>query len=515
MPRAVKARLVIQRNGGRPIFPDTPNFVDTSRTPKNLAVNWRWSPTPTLTNEAIFGLSKYFFTFATPTPDPGFPFAFVNAATPNTNFSYNARGVRTLQFIDNMTSVRGSHTLKGGINFRFNRHRDDRSNVAGSAIEPVVTFSNAQALYTAFGLPGAGSSSINANDLTRLRGTIADLLGKVGSVSQAFVSDPSNNSAFLPVGTRWLNEADYTELDFYFQDNWRVRSNLVFDLGLRWEPKLTPSIADGRPILVPNQPVKLGAAPSNTLKWVEGELFGSDFSKILPSVGFAWDPFKSGKTSIRGNYRIASDRIATFLFGSSIYQSAPGNAVGPTNSSFGSGGGLFRNIGPVIAGLVPTSTPDALRQPNPFGTGSISVLDPDLQFPQVHEWSLSFQREIGNNVVEVNYIGKHAVHLLGGYNVNQVNIFAGVPGVGESNFLEAFNRVRASSSYNSPLINLLMTGSSANTAGTTRFRALNTTSITQGSVAAAALTFRKGPVHADDVMPVSVRMQMAVDGCST
>ena len=84
----------------------------------------------------------------------------------------------------------------------------------------------------------------------------------------------------------------------------------------------------------------------------------------------------------------------------------------------------------MIAGLAPTSTPDALRQPLAFSTGSISVMDPDLQFPQVHEWSLSFQREIGNNVVEVNYIGKHAVHLLGGYNVNQVNIFASRSGSG-------------------------------------------------------------------------------------
>jgi hypothetical protein len=187
--------------------------------------------------------------------------------------------------------------------------------------------------------------------------------------------------------------------------------------------------------------VKLGAAPSNTLKWVEGDLFGSDLSKILPSVGFAWDPFNTGKTSLRGNYRIASDRIATFLFGSSIYQSTPGNAVGPTNSTFGNSGGLYRNVGPVITNLVPSQTPDALRQPAPFSTAATSVIDPDLQFPQVHEWSLSFQREIGNNVVEVNYIGKHAVHLLGGYNVNQVNIFANVPGVGESSFLEAFNRI--------------------------------------------------------------------------
>jgi hypothetical protein len=128
-----------------------------------------------------------------------------------------------------------------------------------------------------------------------------------------------------------------------------------------------------------------------------------------------------------------------------------------------------------------------LRQPAPFSVAATNVIDPDLQFPQVHEWSLSFQREIGNNVFELNYIGKHAVHLLGGYNVNQVNIFAGIPGVGESSFLEAFNNIKASSSYNSPLINLLLTGNSSNNAGTARFRALNGTNITQGSVAAAAL----------------------------
>jgi hypothetical protein len=127
------------------------------------------------------------------------------------------------------------------------------------------------------------------------------------------------------------------------------------------------------------------------------------------------------------------------------------------------------------------------------------VIDPDLQFPQVHEWSFSFQREIGQNVVEVNYIGKHAVHLLGGYNVNQVNIFAGVPGLSEANFLDAFNKIRASSSYNSPLINLLMSGNAANNGGTARFRALNTTNITQGSVAAAALVVSQKTCVAADV----------------
>ena len=485
-------------NGGRPVFPDSPNFVDTFRTPKNLAVNWRWSPSANLTNEFIFGFSKFFFKFETPTPDPNLPFAFLNVATPNTNFSYNARGVNAQQYVDNLTYVRGSHTFKTGINFRFYHHKDDRSSVAGAGIEPGVSFSGANVTSNPpFSIPTAGNTSINNTDRNRLISTIADLIGLVGNVSQAFVSDPSNPGTFAPAGTRWINKATYTELDFYGQDNWRFKPNLVFDIGLRWEVRLNPSV-NGRPILVPDQPVKLGAAPTNTLRWVEGDLFGNDLGKVEPSIGFAWDPFKTGKTSIRANYRMASDRMATFLFGSSIFQSTPGNNIGVTNSTFGQSGGLYRNVGPVIAALVPTSTPDQLRQPRAFGTGALSVVDPDLQFPQIHEWSASFQREVwDHNVFEVNYIGKHGVHLLGGYNVNQANIFAGVPGINET-FLEAFNRIRddirvngSTVTYFSPLINRIMTGSASNNGGPIRFRALNASALGQGlgtgGVASAAV----------------------------
>ena len=481
-------------NGGRPIFPTSPNFVDTFRNPDNWAFNWRFSPTPTLVNEFIFGISRYGFKFLTPHPDPNIPFSFINVATPNTNFSYNARGVRLLQYIDNVTLVHGSHTFKGGVNFRFALHTDDRSSVAGAGIEPGVTFGNGPG-FGGFSLPASGSTSINSTDLTRLQGTINDLLGRVGTVSQAFVA---TGDTFAPAGTRWINNAHYTELDFYFQDNWRLRPNLVLDLGLRWEAKLNPSV-DGRPILAPNQLVKLGAPPSNTVKWVEGDLFKNDYGKFLPSVGFAWDPSKDGKSSIRANYRIASDRIATFLFGSSIFQSTPGNNIGVSNSAFGQAGGLFRNVGPVIAALAPTSTPTVLRQPVAFGTGSISAIDPDLQFPQIHEWTISYQRDLWkSNVLEVNYIGKHGVHLLGGYNANQVNIFATVAGVGE-NFIDAFNAIKASTSYNSPLMNRLFTGNAANNAGTATFRTAASASIANGSVATAAATVSQRLCLASDV----------------
>ncbi len=487
-------------NGGRPIFPDSPNFVDTFRAPKNFAGNWRYSPTAKIANEFIFGVSTFRFDFLTPEPDPNIPFTFLDTiATPNTNFSYNARGVRTLQFIDNVTFDYSPHTIKTGVNFRFNRHTDDRSNVGGSAIEPVVTFGNGPG-FAAFALPAAATvpvpTGINSTDLTRLQATINNLLGRIGTVSQAFVLDPSNPAAFAPSGTRWENIATYPELDFYVQDNWRVRRNFVLDLGVRVEGKLTPVI-DGRPMLVPDQPVGVGHPASSNIKWVPGDVFKDDYS-FLPSVGFAWDPFKKGKTSIRANYRMSSDRAATFLFGSFIFQSTPGNNIGVTNSTFGQGGGLYRNLGPVYSALTPTQTPESLRQPTAFGTGSISAIDRDFRFPEIHSWSISYQQEFWEkNVFEVNYIWKHGVHLLGGYNANQVDIFTVAPGLNES-FLNAWNTLRTGAP--SPLINALMSGNPANNNGSARFRTIVTqNNINLNNIGAAAQTLSQRTCQADDI----------------
>ncbi len=470
-------------NGGRPRFPGSPNFVDTFRNPKNIAINWRWSPTAKFTNEFIVGQNRFGFDFLTPEPDPNYPFVFNLPTDINTNFSYNARRLRTWQFVDNMTFDFSPHTIKAGANFRFGRQIDDRASVAGTNIEPTINFSrtvnsNFPAIW---GLP-TGAAVINTADRSRLESMINDVLGRVGNYSRAFVSDPNNPGSFAPAGTRWVFTADYPELDFYVQDSWRARQNLVLDIGVRMEAKLSPSSADGRPVLRPNQSVTFGSAPSNSLRWEEGNLFDNDYV-FMPSVGFAWDPFKDGKTSIRANYRMASDRFGTQMFAAAIWQNAPGNTFFGSNDAFGQNGGLIRNGLPAVN---PTSSPDVLRQPAAFGTGSVNVIDPDLKFPRIHSWTLSFQREIwGGNVFEFNYIGKKGVNLFGGYNSNQVNVNANLPGVG--NFLDEFNAIRANAAYNSPLINLLFTGNAANNGGTTRFRALNATGITQGSIATLAL----------------------------
>jgi len=468
-------------NGGRRIFPDSPDLVNTYRDPKNLAINYRFSPTGNLTNEFVFGINKFAFQFQNPTPNANFPFSFNNVSTPERNFTYNARRLRTLQFVDNVTWIRGSHAFKGGLNFRFGRQIDDRTGVAGTTTEPLVSFNPPTTTFGAFGLPTTG---INATDLTRLRNTINDLLGRVGTYSQAFVADPSGNQFAAP-GTRWDFNASYPEYDFYFQDTWRARSNLVLDLGLRWELKLAPT-SKGRPILAPNQPVTAGAPPTNTIRFVEADVFQNDLNNLSPSVGFAWDPLKDGKTSIRANYRLAYDRFPTQLFAENIFQNAPGNTFGSTNTAFGQAGGLLRNIGTVS--LAPTSTPDVLRQPAAFGTGTTTVVDPALKFPEIHQWFFGVQREVfANTVLELNYIGRRANNLLGGYDANQVNLSAVNSRCPGETFLTAFQAAQNPANTSICLINYLINGTNT-AANTATFRSQFSTQLAQNSVAGAALT---------------------------
>jgi hypothetical protein len=476
-------------NAGLRSFPDSPfNFVDTFRNPKNLAVNYRYTPTSRITNEFVVGLNKFAFSFTNPDPNanenppfilnlPRDPFN----ATPPIN---NERELTTYQLVDNISFISGSHTYRGGINFRFQKHDDIRSSVGGFNTNPSVNFSRVtNPVGSAFNVPTTG---INATDRNTINSAINDLLGRVGAITQSFVAE--SDEAFAPARTLFLFDARYNEYDFYVQDTWKIRPNLTLDYGLRWEPKTAPQAGGDDFILRPDRPIRLGEPPTDQIRFVEGKLFDDDWNNFAPTIGFAWDPFGSGKTSIRANYRLAYDRMNTFVTSSAIFPNTPGTSLGISNTSFGTQAGELGRVRFGLPTLAPTATPAQLRQPIPFSTASLTVFDPSTRTPKTNQWGLSVQREIGHGfVAEVNYIGRRGVGLYGAYDVNQVNIFARDQRFNES-FLDAFNALRASSTATSPLINALLTGSATNNAGSTQFRSLFATELTQGSIASTALS---------------------------
>ncbi len=433
-------------NGGLQKFPGFPNFVDTFRTPRNLAVNYRWAISPTLVNEFVVGFNHFTFSFDNPDPIENPPI-ILNVPNDPLNFEErvnNARTVTTRQFVDNLSYTRNAHTFRFGTNMRFQKHTDDRSSVAGGLTRNRIFLGTGTnpvpVTYGTSSLPG-----INTTDLARLDSTINDLLGRVGTINQAFVAVDDNS--FGPPRTRFLYDARYPEMDFYGQDSWKVRQNLTLDFGLRWEVRLSPR-APNDIVLRPEQRLAVGEPPSNTVRFGEGKLYDDSYRQFAPTAGFAWDPFGTGKTSIRANYRLAYDRTNTFVFSSFIFQSAPGLTRLVTNESFGRGGGLLRQGVPVLSSN--DVTPLQFRQPPSFSNNTLTVVDPELVYPKTHQYSVSFQREVGwKTVLEVNYIGRQGRHLFGGYDANQVDITS-------NGFLNDFNQLRTTG--DSPRINALLAG---------------------------------------------------------
>ena len=438
-----------QVNDGEPVFPGTPCVVNTKRSPYNWAANHRWNPTGSVVNELVVGQNHFTFDFLNPSADPSQP-TFSTPVAAVADFAVgNLRTVDTFQIVDNLSWLRGNHSFRFGTNMRFQKHTDIRGSVGGVNVAPVVNFSTGINTVdpATFGIP----SNINTQfDRPALQTHINFLLGRVGSISQGFVQQ---GDGYAPGGTPFNFEARYPEIDFYAQDTWKPRSNLTVDLGLRYEAKLSPRNSDDL-IRRPNQRVAVGEPASNTLRWEQGKLWDDDWNNFAPSIGVAWDPNDDGQSVIRGNYRLAYDRLNTFVVSSSIFQSIPGITTSVVEESFGQAGGRLRDG---LPSLQPTVSPEQFLQPPATGSGSIRVMDPNLQTPITHAWAISYQRALfRNSLFEIAYVGRRAEHLFGAYNVNQAEIF-------DNGFLEAFTIVQAGGE--SALINQLVAPDTRRRAG--------------------------------------------------
>ena len=254
------------------------------------------------------------------------------------------------------------------------------------------------------------------------------------------------------------------ELGLYFEDNWKVTRRLTLNLGLRYDlyKRLTelndiaatfikgPGRSFIDDITTGAGQIKNGAIPclGDPLATIAGEcgpqgfapvksLGAGDHNNFGPRLGFAWDIFGNGKTSLRGGLGIA--------YQSAIYRPYSNTRWNPPfyslNAAFNS---LAGDISDVVYGPVDGSTPTFLGTA-PAGqhsgtgvqaTGNISGWDPTnpniaaltsiifpegLPDPSVTNYFLGIQRELRHDLIlEANYVGTKGDHLIRADNVNRI-----------------------------------------------------------------------------------------------
>ena len=227
----------------------------------NLLASWFHEFSPTMQNEAL-GQWDY-NSFNVIPNEPGevglqIP-SFANNLGTNI-FLPSLTILRRYEFTDNLTIIRGHHTMKfGGTELLRGDHPESHTffpgrfvfgSLPGAILSPCFLPSSSGPNPCGFVTPGASLSSLQSASL-----------GLPQVYQQGF-----GNAAY-PAYTRPLT-------GIYWQDSWQVVPSFTLNYGLRYQ-------IDGEYL------------PLNT-----------DYHDVAPRLAFAWDPFHNHKTVIRGGYGI-------------------------------------------------------------------------------------------------------------------------------------------------------------------------------------------------------------------
>lgn len=324
---------------------------------------------------------------------------------------------------DDLSWVLGKHSLKFGGELRHIGEDGADNFYAQQELE--FQFLDDSGQFAAYNSPFA----IGTPDYTTFQNQIYQQEGVIDSQSQSQFYNKSENR----VGSDYRRFRQH-EYGAFAQDSWKALPNLTLSYGLRWE-------FNGVPFDAQNNLSNLFApanGPGPFTFTVVGPgtgklLYANSFKLFEPRAGFAFDPFSDGKTAIRGGFGIFHDRVFGNLVGNlralPPFQQSPANYP---NNDPATGLPIFPdpnpNGGSAVAGTtaVPENTPflpTVATSPTlsaPLTLAEEVTVDPKLKIPGNAAWNLGVQREVTPAVVlEVNYVGNHAVHVLNEINGNQ------------------------------------------------------------------------------------------------
>ncbi len=278
-----------------------------------------------------------------------------NLGAPYYSFRVAYPDERKWQIGDTASYLLGNHNIKFGEDFVHNY--DLQNN-----------------LYQGNGAYTYSSNIMNYFSDLFSGGKTCDAAGSgVGNAQQGFYPCYNSFSQGFGPAVFQLMTQDY---GVFVQDDWKVSPRLTLNLGVRYDYEKTPSPFTALQTLpvTANQP--------------------SDKNNVAPRIGFAWDPYGTGKTAVHGGYGMFYGRILNSMLLNTYYNTGSANSQSsytftPTTTG-----------APVLPGVAGAPPPPAAVGPN------IQYFDKNFQNPMAHEFDLAVQQELGRGtVLSVSYLG--------------------------------------------------------------------------------------------------------------
>ncbi len=395
---------------------------------------------------------------------------------------------KNVQFVDNLSWIKGTHTMQFGTNIRrlpTIHIRNDK--VVGSLASLVALMDADVSTFLTSISPNDRPPSLSTGDVRRWDRLYATTLGLVDNVGILTTRDGTLNP--LPFGTPLINDSTLTAYEFYAQDTWRIRPTLTMTYGLSYGWQTPPSEKLDRQTLVIDAGTgNLVTGPSflqaKLQAGLQGKTFAPNFGflpvraakrdiydidrgNVGPRVSLAWNPafregmlhrlMGEGKTVVRGGFSVVYDRTNTVQsviipmlgvgFAQTINVGAPkcsvSGAGGPgCNPSSSNTGASSYRVG--VDGAIPLPTVPAVSTPVVPGRGGELFSfqdDPDNKVGRSYSVDLTVQRELPfNMILEVGWAGRWSRRLPQGVNINASPYFFKDPASGQS-FAQAYDAV--------------------------------------------------------------------------
>jgi hypothetical protein len=310
------------------------------------------------------------------------------------NCPWNRAGT-IIEGVENMTKVRGNHTLEWGVD--YHRVRDDLLLVGN----PPGQFAFA-----------AGQTSLNGGKSGGQANQFASfLLGVPNSINRGYANTfPAyrQNQVFVYVG-----------------DKWQASSKLTVNAGLRWEyyGPPTPHFAGGFSNYVPStntlQLAGIGSVPRNLG-------MQPDYHNWGPRIGLAYR--LSSNSVVRVGFGMSTMSFPIDLYAynypveptqqySSLSSFGPAVLSDNTAATFAKGFPALPAYVPPSSGIIPAGTPALLNQ-------SYYAINLNWKNPYLETWNLAYERNLpGSWVVDIAYVGNHGVHTPIQYNQNAATVY--------------------------------------------------------------------------------------------